>query len=578
MPGLLWEMQQAQLEADRPQGWRTSTGIYFPCVDDNVDVHTTISGSTHTLFIARRAVAELSPADERTLVIRRGVGAYAGQVTVGLRGSARWLVTDLNFIQVQTPGMVGSVTIRYGTRPDEMLFMRFGAHVDLPRTAVIHSTARTDHVRMCNARTVAELTTALPPATRAIEGDLDRLSSLHYDLPGFAVPTRAEAATIRQAFVDITQAITSGNFVQAAALSRGLGLPAPENGAGHVDFSSLSSQEWKTFVALGGVSVTSGGQSHTNTGNRELNAIQGTGHYITLIDDMAECGVDPLDAPPSFDQIHRYYENARLETSDVSSTAVTTRLLGACQRVMKGMLVHYRAAGNVDPEWGANRLPSMFLYVDHRLVLAEGSRPMAFASQRDVRAYTSAHGGGPHARHQDMSFTARTQSPEGYAVLLSRGVYGRRYESDCEGMASFRLRTLPPGFNPVGIVSGQLRSGGIGHVVAVFSSPDHKLYLSSNDKPPLPVIPGTGARYDTDTVRNAVAAEFTAIYHGATDFEYGVAGAPAPAAGAPADRNPIIDRMHHDADVNQLLLHFERTHRGFSGATLDWDQLVPWWI
>jgi hypothetical protein len=422
---------------------------------------------------------------------------------------------------------------------------------------------------------------SLSPATKGLLpqfGKLSQTSSL--------VPNDDETKAIQQHFVDINNAIAAANFAQAMTLLRQLGLPAPEADDGQLDFDNLSDQQWKTLLALGGATINQSGATQANTLNPVLNAIQGTAHYVALVDDMAECGVDPLQAPPTFDQIHKYYKNARLEESDKDKAAVTQRLLAACDKVMKGMLVHYRAAGGVNPDWGDNKLPNSFLFVDGALLVTEelrGKVPRAFASPKEVTAYEKSNSG-----HNYYALTQTSHTPKGYDQGLSRKVYGRRYESDCEGMASFRLRTLPPGFTIVGAVGGQQTGSNYndGHLVAVLRAPDNNVYLSSNDKPLIRVAPGAGGKYDKDTLRDAVTAEFTAIYHGATAFDLGVAGATGPATKPgdptapptdrdadrpPADWNPVVDQLLFESDIDLMLRH---NAAGRSVPDIDWGRLL----
>jgi hypothetical protein len=133
---------------------------------------------------------------------------------------------------------------------------------------------------------------------------------------------------------------------------------------------------------------------------------------------------------------------------------------------------------------------------------------------RLTREFQAAHPG-------YATFTDGNEAPQGLAdSTTSRATYGARSESDCEGMASFRLRTLPEGWSAVGTVSGHPPGGGIGHAVAIVRAPDGRTFISSNGKPLIEVpSPGNAA-----SIQRAVEAEFGEIYHGmSTDqFSWGI--------------------------------------------------------
>ncbi len=316
--------------------------------------------------------------------------------------------------------------------------------------------------------------------------------------------------------------------------------------------------------------------------------LAGDGNHLELIDDMAECGVDPLASPPiSLDFIYLYYKNVQLEHSPEKVDALYANLLAACQRVMSGLQVHYRNAGNTKtPTWERQDKQIVVLYVGGVLVEA-GGKATTFPSVDAARSYAPP-GASPVAVAPQRQATKRNprnfpvlfnnvNAPEGFQASVSRGVYGRRYESSCEGMASFRLRTLPQYYSPVGVVCGTLKSGGIGHCVAVFVGPGG-FYLSSNGKEPMLVK----NRLD---IQGAVVGEFVAIYShgkpsstlGAKDFDFGFGVGPKPAGETPAQREPIVDQIMIDGKVDEALRIHARTKRGRSRASLDWNNLLPAW-
>jgi hypothetical protein len=261
---------------------------------------------------------------------------------------------------------------------------------------------------------------------------------------------------------------------------------------------------------------------------------------------------------------------------DDQKKAVADKLAEASQMLMDGMQVHYRGAGGNDPDYGHNTTFSTFLLRNNQLVTDANGDPLklevasnlsAKARRTQIAAWVRANGGG-------TAFTCETDAPEGFDDNTSRPVYGNRHESDCEGMASFRLRTLPPGFKPVGVVSGRLRAGGIGHVVAVYESSDGRVFLSSNGKQPIEVT-ASGTAVSSNDIHTAVVAEFSAIYHGhaEADFFFGIAK-PSTFTGTPVQvANSTADQLMKDAN-NDDILHSSATTRNIV-PPVDFNKLKP---
>jgi hypothetical protein len=569
---------------------------YFgcPCVNDTVDVDSrSTDGRTYTLSIGQVPVAQLVVNNVPAFSITRSWGPRGGttfvEVVATFDGSAQWLEPNLNSVQVKNLGQHGRVTLQCAGAPPARTF---GDPVDVPRTSPINSARRQDRIALCNATTIGELNAAATPmdvrvaaAANITSVDL-RINSTTVTIQ---LPSQGDIASTRNDIVDLNNAIDSGDFVTAGTIASRLDVPFPEGPDGHVDATAFSAAQWNTACAIGAVTMQSipGNRVRTgfNAGAGVMTAMHGTGHYVALINDMAERGVPGLSAPPTFDQIQKYYQNVLLEESHQSRDVVAQKLLEACQRVMAGMQVHYRLAGNQDPEWGPNTVIPIVLYIGNMLVEERG-RAHVFATQADAAAFTPPAAGGrtvPVAPGGRARVTRRAnrltvtinnpQEPEGYADSVSRGVWGRRYESDCDGMASFRLRTLPPLYAPVGTVSGSRRTGGIGHVVAVFSSPGG-LYLSSNGKVPIRVAGTSG-------LQSAIEAEFAAIYAGhppASAFDFGFGIGPSPGNETPAQREPIVDRIMLEGAVDESLRRAARTMATRRRAPLDWNNFIPQWL
>src|SRR6185312_8016686 len=108
---------------------------------------------------------------------------------------------------VRNPGVTGSVSIRYGTGLGDLLLMKFGPHVELPRTRTVASNVERDEVAICNAATLAALKAALSPRTKGALPTFNALAEKYDD-----VPTDKEVDAIHQHFVDINVAIGASDF------------------------------------------------------------------------------------------------------------------------------------------------------------------------------------------------------------------------------------------------------------------------------------------------------------------------------------------------------------------------------
>jgi hypothetical protein len=137
-------------------GARFGNSVSLVCVENAVDVNTeSTDGRSLTLAVGGVAVAELVVADLNAFNLRRARAATgAGEVEVRavFRGSARWLATNLNAVQVRNPGARGSVTLRFGTGSADVLTRRFGDAVNLPRTAAIDTKRRVTNSRSATRR------------------------------------------------------------------------------------------------------------------------------------------------------------------------------------------------------------------------------------------------------------------------------------------------------------------------------------------------------------------------------------------------------------------------------------------
>jgi hypothetical protein len=481
------------------------------------------------------------------------------------------------------------------------------------RTGQVDSTEqakRKDQLPISAATTAADVTKIVESKkghAGLTESQLDGFSNIARDAARFntgvpQVPSAQETKQIREGYAKLNAALSSGNVEEAARVSRDLGLPISEQEIVKQP-PALSEKQWKTLLALGvaSVSITKTGSAATgfsynwtdpnvpHVPNKELNALNGNAGYAQLVDDMAANGVTPLSMPPTQEQMHSYMENLRAKAARqaqidfpndpaAQQKACADALLAASQRLMDGMQVHYRGASGNDPLHGRNTNWSTFLFRKGQLVMGNDGKPLRLdlpstMKEKDRKAeiakWVKENGGGDY-------FTSETQTPEGWGDVTKAGVYGNRHESDCEGMAAFRLRTLPPSFKAVGAVSGRLRgSKGIGHLVAVFKSPEGRVYISSNGKPLIEVQP-SGKQVTSSEIRAAVVQEFDDIYRGSQsegDFFFGI-GAPsaAPPSGTPLEAaNKTADQVLLDAS-NDDILH---THNDSKMPPVDWNKLAP---
>ena len=414
------------------------------------------------------------------------------------------------------------------------------------------------------------------------------------------VPSAEETKKIRAKYAKLNDGLSNGNLEEAARMSRELGLPISDEML-LSDQSKVTDTQWKTLLALG-VAKFSASKKLVNGApkfkwdsnpsilkvpNQELNALNGTAGYAQLIDDMAAQGVTPLSAPPEQAQMHKYLENVQAKAKrqaeidhpgdpSAQQRAVSDALLKSSQRLMDGMQVHYRGAGNTDVKYGPTEKATTFLFRKGKLVTGDDGKPLQLElklpsnfdpkrSTPEIKKWVSDNGGG-------YPFTTQTKTPEGWGDVGDQKVFGNRHESDCEGMASFRLRTLPPTFKPLGVVSGRLRKGGIGHLVAIFQSPEGRVFISSNGKPLIEVNP-----VSADGIHWAVVAEFDAIYGGnqtEKDFFFGLAKATSVTGSDALDTaNKSADRMLKEASADDMLQSKSETRDKM--PRLDWSRLAP---
>jgi hypothetical protein len=561
-------------------GWKNYN---FRCVDKILDVSaTTADGKTYALRLGKVDVATLTVTDPASLRFVRSWDPAddvpSAALVVSGAGSATFNQPDLSAVRMATPGSSGSVTLNFGTAQS----LSYGP-LDIPRTTNISNTRRTDKLAICNAMTLGDLANAAP-ATSDFQAAASAPPEQH-------LPDTATADGVKQGVVDLNVAIDAGDFVKASATAATLGLPLPEDDAKWVDFTAFSDDQWALAYSVGGAVDKQKNGLFTQSWDskrKSMLGLQGTGNYVDLINDMAECGVDPLASPPiTLDVIYNYYKNVQLEHSHEKVETLYAKLLQACQRIMSGLQVHYRNAGNTKtPTWQRIAQSIWVLYVGGVLVEA-GGKATVFPSKAAALAFVPQGGAsvsvapGPKATKKAPTkfpvVITNPNAPVGFGASVARAVYGRRYESSCEGMASFRLRTLPQYFTPVGVVCGTLKSGGIGHVVAVFAGPGDMLYLSSNGKELIPVS-SKGA------IQSALETEFIAIYsHGprsasASDFDFGFGVAPKPQGETPAQREPIIDQVLLDGAIDEALHRASRVLKGRKRAALDWGNFLPAWL
>jgi len=439
-------------------------------------------------------------------------------------------------------------------------------------------------------------------------GEINRIlkeaSMMNSGVPDSMVPTEDETNKIRENYANLNAAISNGKFDEAGRMGLDLGLPITDEQieAAISDPKNLSDQKWKTLLALGLAKINAkktvaGRKTSFNfdsnpamdkVPNQELSALNGTAGYAQLMDDMAVPGGKPLSAPPAQDQISKYMENLRAKASrqalidhpgdpDAQKRACSDALLAASQRLMTGMQVHYRGASAKDPVYGPTKMQTTVLFRKGELMKGPDGKPLSIELPFDMKPsdknkaiekFAKDHGG-------DDWFSPKTETPEGYGANTSRDVYGNRYESDCEGMASLRLRTLPPGFKSLGAVTGFLRVTGKpqtdGHLVGVFQSPDGRVFLSSNGKAPIEVK-ASGKVASGSDIHAAVVAEFDAIYIGdqtESDFVFGL-GKTSPTP----DPNDATDRVLREAAGDEYL-RADPKYGKKKIPPLDWDSLAP---
>jgi hypothetical protein len=142
-------------------------------------------------------------------------------------------------------------------------------------------------------------------------------------------------------------------------------------------------------------------------------------------------------------------------------------------------------------------------------------------------------------------------------------------------MASFRLRTLPPGFKSLGAVTGFLKGRqDDGHLVAIFQSPDGRVFLSSNGKAPIEVKASDKVASASD-IRAAVVTEFDAVFLGPqteSDFVFGLGKTSSP-PGTP-DPDDSTDRVLREAAADEFL-RADPVYGKKKIPHLDWNSVAP---
>ena len=432
------------------------------------------------------------------------------------------------------------------------------------------------------------------------------------------VPDEDETNKLRESNAKLNEAVMYGQVEDAARISRELGLPIrDEDILHHLEEEKdrgtsvqLDSKKWKTLVALGvvKVSVTRSGKSITASspqldkqGLKGLNALNGTASFAQLVDDMSALGVSPLSGVPEQDQIEDYMQKVRKKAEDDfkdkpnSRKLVADALLQASQRLMDGMLVHYRGASEKNVDYGPTKTRVIYLYKGGKLKREDGKkdgRPITLelpsiakddrqraqkeaAQKAEIQDWMKKKGG-------DNWWITEPRTPEGWGDMRGQEVYGNRYQSDCEGMASFRLRTLPADFKPLGVVTGFLQGNrSDGHLVAVYQSPDGRVFLTSNGKPPIEVQAQDKNKPVTENdVRSAVVNEFDAIYGGGKSegsFTFGLGKWSPPDDGSTGAVNQSTDRVLRDATADEQMRTFltKDPKLQMTPPPINWSLLAP---
>ena len=432
------------------------------------------------------------------------------------------------------------------------------------------------------------------------------------------IPDAAETNKIRENYGRLNEAVMYGKVEVAARISRELGLPIQyEQISLHIQeemdrgtsthltdeavedpscVGSGTGQGLKDELKQAESTITVDAPVFKQERMKELNALNGAGGFAQLVDDMAALGVSPLNGVPAQDQIQSYLEKVRAKAEKDyhdkpnKQKLISDALLKASQRLMDGMQVHYRGASDKNVEYGPTQTSLIFLYAKGQLKTGPDGKPITLelpvilnddpqkrqkeaTQNKTIQDWIKANGGDDH-------FITKPHTPEGWGDMTSQEVYGNRYESDCEGMASFRLRTLPPGFTPLGVVTGFLKGDRAdGHLVAIFQSPDGRVFLSSNGKPPIEVKTKNKLA-SADEIRTAVVEEFDAIYKGDQNedsFTFGL-GKPSSSSGTSLDAvNASADRVLKDATADEYMrTELKKNPRlKKTPPTLNWHLVAP---
>ncbi|HEX8111711.1 MAG TPA: hypothetical protein VF516_28465 [Kofleriaceae bacterium] len=405
--------------------------------------------------------------------------------------------------------------------------------VNLPRTTITAGASRTEKLALARAKTLSDVNSAL--ATTHPLGDYTKYKGMSYAGGKAKVPEPSEVESRRTKLAEAIDAVSRQDFSTAISKVRELALPLPEVDAVLATDQFLEAQ-WLTAFSLGMIKF--GKSFEFDNTDPPLVAVQGFAHYVSLLNAMAMRGVTGLKSPPTNENLLAYLFNLRIEVGHLPAQEQRIILSRGHQMVMNGFVVHYALASGKDPIYPEVTQDSWYVFEPPKGDVQTGAgRAWRYPSKESAQKGVVTRGSKLWQVIQTVGKkTSKPTLPDSFGDIVAQDTYGYRYESNCAGMASLRVRTMPPGFEPVGCVHGTLRKdlSRPAHIVLVYSDRGYEddpwpapanLYMSSNGKPPILIKRGSDGAYTAKIIQDAVEAEFGNTYRGSpsgSEFAFGI--------------------------------------------------------
>lgn len=307
--------------------------------------------------------------------------------------------------------------------------------------------------------------------------DLARMVALNQQVQQFKnardpIP-QSQRREVQEAFQKATDALHKGDYAKAEQLFKELGIPAPANKSDPANVKRAITAHLLGVPAHGqrdggwtvdGFKLGKGGQPNMN----DLHGFAANAHMMNRMSSVLGSN-KPLSNPPTEAQCMEFIR--KVAQGSNGKPASPQEVMQAARDVTNGSIVHYSSAGARDPVYGQNPNPHAF-YSDRK-----GARH-EFDSAAEANAARRA--GQPPAAPRSPTLTMRTNSPDEWSDISSKGTHAGRQIGDCESKLYLQTRLLTEaGFKSLGSVDVQ--GGNIGHQFGVFQGKDGSVWVTSNE-------------------------------------------------------------------------------------------------